>query len=60
MTTPFEIRMRQESPYTAHADQEVAEGKRQVSARDLLNLDCYARWHFEARDFQQIVPEVGP
>lgn len=57
MTTPLEIRMRQERLYTIHTAQEVADGKRQVNEADLMNLDRYARWHFGARDFQQMVDE---
>lgn len=67
MPTPLEMRMRQELLYTIHAAQEVADGKWQVGDQDLTNLDRYARWHFKARDFQQLVeedldmvPERGP
>lgn len=57
MTAPLDIRLRQERLYTIHTAQEVADGKRQVNESELMSLDRYARWHFGARNFQQLVDE---
>lgn len=57
MTTPLEIRLRQERLYTILTAQEVADGKRQVSAIEKRDLDRYARWHFRLPGFDYMVQE---
>lgn len=55
-TTPIAVRLLQERRYTVLLAQDVAEGKKHPTPDEAMQLDRYARWHFNTT-FEKMVQE---